>query len=43
MATGESPKGNDDSFAPKQEHEVDNDEFVSVDYTPTKKNPPIHN
>ncbi|KAM3708717.1 hypothetical protein ACJW30_02G118000 [Castanea mollissima] len=43
VATRETPKGNDDLFAPNQEHEEDNDEFVSVDYTPTKKNPPIHN
>ncbi|KAK9991199.1 hypothetical protein SO802_026184 [Lithocarpus litseifolius] len=43
VATREAPKGNDDFFTPNQEHEADNDELVSVDYTPTKKNPPIHN
>uniref|UniRef100_A0A2N9HPW7 Root meristem growth factor 9 n=1 Tax=Fagus sylvatica TaxID=28930 RepID=A0A2N9HPW7_FAGSY len=42
-ATSEAPKGSDDLFTPNQESVVDTDELVSMDYTPTKKNPPIHN
>ncbi|GLT63949.1 hypothetical protein SLA2020_364730 [Shorea laevis] len=42
-----APEGYDhvDRFTtPNQDHEaVDSDELVAVDYTPTKKNPPIHN
>ena len=42
-ATSEAPKGSDDLFTPNQESVLDTDELVSMDYTPTKKNPPIHN
>ncbi|KAE7998221.1 hypothetical protein FH972_002786 [Carpinus fangiana] len=43
-ASNEAPKGYVDQITPNQDHEVlDSDELVSMDYTPTKKNPPIHN
>jgi hypothetical protein len=44
-ARNEAPEGYVDRLKPNQDHHevLDTDELMSMDYTPTKKNPPIHN